>query len=155
MIRRPPRSTRTDTLFPYTTLFRSLADPSDTLAGKVRSYLGEDGHQTQHVKSGGEALALAQSEPFDLLIVSLHLGNEDGLRLCSQFRSHDETRHVPILLLLDEEDLPRLPKGLEIGVTDYLIKPIDRNALRSEEHTYELQSLMSNSLAVFFLKQKT
>src|SRR3546814_9474536 len=27
MIRRPPRSTRTDTLFPYTTLFRSLADP--------------------------------------------------------------------------------------------------------------------------------
>src|SRR3546814_2887657 len=95
-----------------------LADPSDTLAGKVRSYLGEDGHQTQHVKSGGEALALAQSEPFDLLIVSLHLGNEDGLRLCSQFRSHDETRHVPILLLLDEEDL------------------------RSEEHTSELHSLM-------------
>src|SRR3546814_2453171 len=28
MIRRPPRSTRTDTLFPYTTLFRSLADPA-------------------------------------------------------------------------------------------------------------------------------
>src|SRR3546814_18162497 len=92
-----------------------LADPSGTRAGKVRSYLGEDGHQTQHVKSGGEALALAQSEPFDLLIVSLHLGNEDGLRLCSQFRSHDEPRHVPILLLLAEEDLPRLPKGLEIG----------------------------------------
>src|SRR3546814_17932137 len=29
MIRRPPRSTRTDTLFPYTTLFRSLADAND------------------------------------------------------------------------------------------------------------------------------
>src|SRR3546814_2348281 len=29
MIRRPPRSTRTDTLFPYTTLFRSLIDPAD------------------------------------------------------------------------------------------------------------------------------
>src|SRR3546814_14335658 len=28
MIRRPPRSTRTDTLFPYTTLFRSLSDPA-------------------------------------------------------------------------------------------------------------------------------
>src|SRR3546814_15234006 len=63
------------------------------------------------------------------------LGNEDGLRLCSQFRSHDETRHVPILLLLDEEDLPRLPKGLEIGVTDYLIKPIDRNELRARTRT--------------------
>src|SRR3546814_2340931 len=135
-----------------------LADPSDTLAGKVRSYLGEDGHQTQHVKSVGEALALAQSEPFDLLIVSLHLGNEDGLRLCSQFRSHDETRHVPILLLLDEEDLPRLPKGLEIGVPDYLIKPIDRNELRARTRTQirrpryhdKLRAILQRSVALAY-----
>src|SRR3546814_4724774 len=33
MIRRPPRSTRTDTLFPYTTLFRSVADPCAGLSG--------------------------------------------------------------------------------------------------------------------------
>src|SRR3546814_5750558 len=33
MIRRPPRSTRTDTLFPYTTLFRSLDEPLDHLVG--------------------------------------------------------------------------------------------------------------------------
>src|SRR3546814_11621985 len=35
MIRRPPRSTRTDTLFPYTTLFRSPADVSEVLMGCV------------------------------------------------------------------------------------------------------------------------
>src|SRR3546814_17776786 len=34
MIRRPPRSTRTDTLFPYTTLFRSFIDPTNTYIGK-------------------------------------------------------------------------------------------------------------------------
>src|SRR3546814_6276693 len=33
MIRRPPRSTRTDTLFPYTTLFRSLKQPHEILTG--------------------------------------------------------------------------------------------------------------------------
>src|SRR3546814_20551827 len=33
MIRRPPRSTRTDTLLPYTTLFRSLPRPTDNVAG--------------------------------------------------------------------------------------------------------------------------
>src|SRR3546814_12648659 len=37
MIRRPPRSTRTDTLFPYTTLFRSAGDP----AGRTRSTGGD------------------------------------------------------------------------------------------------------------------
>src|SRR3546814_1352118 len=35
MIRRPPRSTRTDTLFPYTTLFRSLARPTDVFSGRA------------------------------------------------------------------------------------------------------------------------
>src|SRR3546814_14713202 len=39
MIRRPPRSTRTDTLFPYTTLFRSSFLPGDLLADK-RKLLG-------------------------------------------------------------------------------------------------------------------
>jgi two-component system cell cycle response regulator len=135
-----------------------LADASETLAGKVNSYLAEDGHRTRHVKTGREALALAQSEPFDLLIVSLHLGKEDGLRLCSQFRSQDDTRHVPILLLLDEEDLPRLPKGLEIGVTDYLIKPIDRNELRARTRTQirrrryhdKLRDMLQRSVALAY-----
>ncbi|HMA15588.1 MAG TPA: PleD family two-component system response regulator, partial [Kiloniellaceae bacterium] len=135
-----------------------LADPSDTLAGKVAGYLAEDGHRTQHVKTGQDALALAQSQPFDLLIVSLHLGKEDGLRLCSQFRSQDDTRHVPILLLLDDEDLPRLPKGLEIGVTDYLIKPIDRNELRARTRTQirrrryhdKLREMLQRSVALAY-----
>src|SRR3546814_282560 len=45
MIRRPPRSTRTDTLFPYTTLFRSMDAPSGRLA------LGAVGHVLQFVEN--------------------------------------------------------------------------------------------------------
>src|SRR3546814_1585809 len=41
MIRRPPRSTRTDTLFPYTTLFRSLVEPAVD-----RRFAGNDGGET-------------------------------------------------------------------------------------------------------------
>src|SRR3546814_17890217 len=41
MIRRPPRSTRTDTLFPYTTLFRSLSDGSTARAAGVRRTIEE------------------------------------------------------------------------------------------------------------------
>src|SRR3546814_1679250 len=45
MIRRPPRSTRTDTLFPYTTLFRS---PAGTAGGAVRAGLGGSAQQAAH-----------------------------------------------------------------------------------------------------------
>jgi two-component system cell cycle response regulator len=65
---------------------------------------------------------------------------------------------VPILLLLDEEDLPRLPKGLEIGVTDYLIKPIDRNELRARTRTQirrrryhdKLREMLQRSVALAY-----
>ena len=57
---------------------------------------------------------------YDLLIVSLGLDNFDGLRLCSQFRSLDRTRNVPILAITDGDNNTRLVRGLEIGVNDYL-----------------------------------
>ena len=63
------------------------------------------------------------------------LGGEDGLRLCSQFRSKEEPRPLPLLLLLEDMDLPRLAKGLDLGVTDYLVKPLDRGELLARVRT--------------------
>src|SRR3546814_2643488 len=44
MIRRPPRSTRTDTLFPYTTLFRSSQKRKEQIINKILSYIPPIGH---------------------------------------------------------------------------------------------------------------
>src|SRR3546814_1314444 len=61
MIRRPPRSTRTDTLFPYTTLFRSKAPVTreKTLAGHVCAF---DGISRASVRSGSRMLNPERSE---------------------------------------------------------------------------------------------
>lgn len=83
--------------------------------------------------AGGLEAALAQE--FELIVISLTLMREDGLRLCSQLRSHEQTRQVPILLLADESDMDRVAKGLELGANDYLIKPIDRNELLARTRT--------------------
>jgi two-component system cell cycle response regulator len=72
---------------------------------------------------------------YDLMIVSLALQNFDGLRLCSQLRSLDRTRNVPILAISDAEDSTRLVRGLEIGVNDYLSRPIDKNELMARVRT--------------------
>lgn len=79
------------------------------------------------VADGSEALARARQVEYDSVVVSLALQNPDGLRLCSQFRTTEETRNVPILLLVGPDDQKQLVKGLEIGVTDYVVRPIDRN----------------------------
>src|SRR3546814_7606571 len=67
MIRRPPRSTRTDTLFPYTTLFRSTSHPSSLPApsSKAAACMFAPGPYGRHIISNGDnimarfALALA------------------------------------------------------------------------------------------------
>src|SRR5712672_3413177 len=72
---------------------------------------------------------------YDLLIVSLGLENFDGLGLCSQVRSLDRTRNVPILAIADAENSSRLVRALEIGVNDYLSRPIDKNELLARVRT--------------------
>jgi two-component system cell cycle response regulator len=82
-----------------------------------------------------EALFHAAEGNYDLLIVSLGLENYDGLRLCSQARSLERTRHVPILAIADADNNARLLRGLEIGVNDYLLRPVDKNELLARART--------------------
>jgi len=82
-----------------------------------------------------EALFHAAEGNYDLAIVSLGLRNFDGLRLCSQIRSLERTRNLPILAVAEPDNNQRLLRGLEIGVNDYLIRPIDRNELLARART--------------------
>ena len=72
---------------------------------------------------------------YDLVIVSLGLQNSDGLRLCSQLRSLDRTRHLPLIILVTMGDEARLLRGLDMGVNDYLNRPIDNMELLARVRT--------------------
>jgi two-component system cell cycle response regulator len=82
-----------------------------------------------------KAMFQAAETPFDLAIVSLGLENYDGLRLCSHLRSLDRTRNLPLLAVAEADDNARLMRGLEIGVNDYLMRPIDQNELLARVRT--------------------
>jgi two-component system cell cycle response regulator len=72
---------------------------------------------------------------FDLLVVSLSMQSADGLRLCSQVRSLERTRHLPVIMLVEPGDEARLLRGLDMGVNDYLMRPIDRHELLARAKT--------------------
>jgi two-component system cell cycle response regulator len=81
------------------------------------------------------ALFHAAEGNYDVLLVSLGLENFDGLRLCSQVRSLERTRNIPILAISEADDHTRLARGLEIGVNDYLFRPIEKNELLARVRT--------------------
>jgi two-component system cell cycle response regulator len=81
------------------------------------------------------ALLKLAAEAYDLLIVSLAMETGDGLRLCSQVRSLERTRNLPIIMLVQPGDDTRLLRGLDMGVNDYLTRPIDRHELVARVRT--------------------
>src|SRR3546814_3180305 len=131
MIRRPPRATRTDTLFPYTTLFRSAADAESFFHEGV-PVLGDE------VEARVTADCAAQDR-----VVPVHreLGLvEELVGVLTDRVGEPATGQLPLGLRVVEQ------LGDGCPVTDGLVD-------RSEEHTSELQSLMRISYAVFCLKK--
>jgi two-component system cell cycle response regulator len=106
------------------------AASSERIAGMLSA-----AHSVEIEADPNEALFHAAEGNYDLLIVSLGLDNFDGLRLCSQVRSLERTRNVPILAIADAENNTRLVRGLEIGVNDYLTRPIDKNEMMARVRT--------------------
>ncbi len=82
-----------------------------------------------------EALVRVRGGDFDLIIVSLGMRGFDGLRLCSQLRSLPEGRNVPILVVVSESDRRKLHQALEMGVNDYLTRPVETNELVARVRT--------------------
>lgn len=82
-----------------------------------------------------EALFHAAQADYDLIVTSLALDAYDGLRLCTQLRSLERTRTVPILALAEAEESPlRFARALEIGVNDFVVRPVDDAELMARAH---------------------
>ena len=71
----------------------------------------------------------AAENTFDLIIVNCNLEDYDPLRLCSQIRSLERTRFIPILLITEQGDEQMIMRALDLGVNDYIVRPLDANEL--------------------------
>src|SRR3954469_13902761 len=106
-----------------------LVESFQPAAQRIVGVLAGDGNKVEVADSLAKGMEIATKKPHDLIITNIQVAGEDGLRLCSHLRSQEDTRQVPILLIVEDYDMPRLIKGLDIGASDYLMKPIDPNEL--------------------------
>ncbi len=123
-------------------------------AERLRNYLGHhqvalliDPHRAQ------EELVRGQHE---LVIVSMAMLGSDPLRICSQLRTLEQGRTVPIILVAEEADRPRVVRGLDLGVNDFIMRPVERHELAARVRTQirryryasELRESVSNTLVL-------
>jgi two-component system cell cycle response regulator len=92
-------------------------------------------HEVTVVDDPLTAVMHAAETRYELIIINLDMDNVDGLRLCSQLKSLERTRQTPILIVVAPDDHQRLLRALDMGVNDYLIRPIDRQELLARANT--------------------
>jgi len=123
----------------------------------------QDHHHVDVVATEADALRMAESGDYAVIIISLSLEDIDGLRVASHLRSRPATRMVPILVLIEGGDLERLAKALDLGVTDYVMSPVDRNELiarvrmqvRRKHYQDRLRSDIETSVSMATLDELT
>jgi two-component system cell cycle response regulator len=111
-----------------------IVDDRASSSERIAAILATE-HTVDIEANPNDALFRAAEGNYDLMIVSLALESFDGMRLCSQVRSLDRTRNVPILAVADSDDNLRMVRGLEIGVNDYVLRPIDKNEMLARART--------------------
>ena len=85
--------------------------------------------QLVQITEPAEAMQQSLSGGFDTIMISAQFAQYDPLRLCAQLRSAERTRFTPIILICDDQGDKFISRALEIGVNDYLVRPLDANEL--------------------------
>jgi two-component system cell cycle response regulator len=121
-------------------------------AERVTRTLRGAGHAVEEAGTIAAAREIAERGAFDLILADHFVAGEDALRLCSWFRSFEKTRHVPILLMIEDGQAERLAKALDLGVNDYLVKPADRDELIARSRTQLRRKLFEEALRANYHK---
>jgi two-component system cell cycle response regulator len=102
----------------------------EKLASVLRSHAS-----LTHVLDPQNGVLRAAEGNFDCVFVADAFKDFDALRVCSQLRSLDRTRFVPIILVADSEDENLIGRALDLGVNEYIVRPVDKNELIARMRT--------------------
>jgi len=107
-----------------------IVDDDAPLRDMLTRSFTREGHRTTAVADGEEALAMAESERFDVVLLDVALGpGPSGYDVCRTIRSRRDVTPIIMLTALDSE--ADVVLGLEAGADDYVTKPFGLAELRS------------------------
>jgi two-component system response regulator QseB len=104
-----------------------IVEDERRLAGFLERGLEANGHATKVVEEGRDAIALADSQDFDLVILDLGLPDIDGIEVLKMLRQKGE--QVPVIILSARDDPVDRVTGLDAGGDDYVTKPFSLDEL--------------------------
>lgn len=90
-------------------------------------FLNNNGYKAIGCSNADEAYDLMLQEPISLIISDIMMPKTDGYEFASEVRKQDKV--VPILFMTARDDIASKQKGFNIGIDDYMVKPVDMDEL--------------------------
>ncbi|MDK1289320.1 response regulator transcription factor [Pseudoalteromonas umbrosa] len=103
-----------------------LVEDDESLAQWVADYLNNQGYKTQCCHRGDEVVAMVKQFNPDLVLLDIMLPGQDGISVCRELR---QFYNKPIIMLTAKDEEMDEVIGLEVGASDYVIKPVRPRAL--------------------------
>lgn len=100
-----------------------VVDDDKSLSQTVCTYLNDCGFQTKGVLSANEAYDELYNNLYDLIISDIMMPEVDGFEFAENVRQVNQ--HIPILFMSAKDDLPSKKKGFQLGIDDYMVKPVE------------------------------
>ncbi|HVY83167.1 MAG TPA: response regulator [Steroidobacteraceae bacterium] len=104
-------------------------DDSAAMRQMVEVTLTSAGYEVEQACDGREALNIAGTNTFDLVITDVNMPEMDGLSLVRALRGMPSYRHTPLLVLTTEATAERKNEGREAGATGWIVKPFNPDKL--------------------------
>ena len=103
-----------------------VVDQNERRADRIKGHLRSAGHITGSLQDSANDLS---GRGIDVMVLPLDQQDFDPLRLCAQFKMADKTRAVAILIICDETNRDMAMKAMELGASDIINAPVDREEL--------------------------
>ena len=104
-----------------------VVDDDPKLNQAACTYLNDSGYTAKGCLSAEAAYDAMYSQLYDLIISDIMMPGTDGFEFARSVRSLNRT--IPILFMSARDDLPAKQKGFDLGIDDYMVKPIDFSEL--------------------------
>jgi len=108
-----------------------IADDNEMNRDVLCKRLEKQGYMVTTVSDGQEALNLMEVEGFDLLLLDIMMPILDGYGVLERMQANPKLCTIPVIVLTAESDTSNVIRCIELGASDYLVKPFDMVALRN------------------------
>jgi len=111
--------------------------------------LEREGYECLSADGGEAALQTLRENPVDVLLLDVMMPDMDGLQVCERLQADEDLRQIPIMLLTARDDYPTRERGMNLGVSEFLTKPVNKRELfariEAQLHAREISRKLSET----------